>query len=344
MTAGRDSPAEAAVAVSVIIPVRNGARYLDRALESLTAQTFTAFEIVVVDNGSTDQTPAILARWSAREPRLRTIRLDHAQLSESLNRAAGAARAPLLARLDADDIARPDRLEVQVAAMAARPEVGLLGSAATLIDGQGRRLGAISPPLGDQGIRSRQRSSTSLIPSSTIMRANVLRRVGGYRKGLNIAEDFDLWTRMIEHCRAENLAQRLISYRIHAASVTARQPVRMALAALCVAAAVEARRHGIAEPFVEGTPSLRRALPLLGLSRPAARRMIRVRSAINLLHRRLYGAPLPPFIKMLSPRLARWLGLVGLYRRWLAARPDRSWALSEPASAIVRRPAATRAK
>ncbi|HZF96273.1 MAG TPA: glycosyltransferase family A protein, partial [Allosphingosinicella sp.] len=127
--------------ISVIIPVHNGENYLEEALASLAVQTFADFEIIVADNASTDATPDILGRWSVREPRLRTLRLDRNRLAASLNRAADIARAPILARLDADDIARPDRFERQHAALRERPSVGLIGSSATLLDGGGRRLG-----------------------------------------------------------------------------------------------------------------------------------------------------------------------------------------------------------
>jgi hypothetical protein len=150
-----------------------------------------------------------------------------------------------------------------------------------------------------------------------MIRADAFRRAGGYRPGLNISEDFDLWTRMMEHCRAENLAEPLVSHRIHGASITARQPARMGLAWLCVTAAAEARRRGAPEPFVGGVPSLRRALPLLGVDRAKAVRTIRLRRFANRFSRLLNAAPLPPFAKILWPRAARWLGVSALYRRAL---------------------------
>ena len=307
--------------ISVLIPVHNGADYLDEALASLAAQTFSDFEIVVVDNASTDGTPDLLARWTACEPRLRTLRLERNQLAASLNRAADLARAPIFARLDADDIARPDRFARQYAALRDRPSVGLLGSSATLIDGGGRRLGEIRPPQADKDIRHWHATSSAIIPSSAMMRAEVFRRAGGYREGLNISEDYDLWIRMGEHGALANLAEILIDYRVHGGSVTGRHPVRMALASLCVSAAVEARRQGLEEPFSpSGAPSLRAALPLLGLSRREALRLVRYRSASNAATRRLLGLPVPPFVRALSPRLLRRLGLRPAYHAWLRSR------------------------
>src|SRR4051812_312298 len=170
----------AAPEVSVLIPIRNGAAYLDDALESLTAQSFRNFEIIVVDNRSTDRTPALLAAWAEREPRLRTYRLD-ANLSRSLNHAAQMARAPLLARLDVDDLACRTRLEVQVARMRAQPAIGLLGSAVELIDARNRPIGEARPPSLDRDIRRVQQTGCGVVPSSAIMRAELFWKAGGYR-------------------------------------------------------------------------------------------------------------------------------------------------------------------
>src|SRR3954464_212289 len=96
-------------AISVLMPVRNAALFLEEALESLASQTLGNFEIIAVDNGSADATFDILLDWTRREPRLRALRLERPQLAAALNHAASVARAPLLARLDADDIAHPGR-------------------------------------------------------------------------------------------------------------------------------------------------------------------------------------------------------------------------------------------
>jgi hypothetical protein len=321
------------------MPVRNGERYLDAALESLSAQSFSDLEIIAVDSCSTDGTAELLAQWSARDSRLRAVRLERVQLAETLNRAAELARAPLLARLDSDDLACPNRLEIQEAAMQARPRLGLLGSAAELIDEKGRSFGEILSPLSHVEIVERQQTSCSLVPSSTIMRAEIFWRAGGYRKGLNISEDFDLWMRMTELAEAANLPEKLIRYRVHKGSVTARQPVRMALASLCVSAAAEARRAGAPEPFATGGPSLRIALPLLGMTRAEAHRVVRWRSAGNHLRRTLLNLPLPHVLRHVVARLGSRSG-GALYRRWLrsALRPRGPGPSGRGASRPPRRP------
>jgi hypothetical protein len=327
-------------AVSVLMPVRDGAPFLSEAIASLAAQTFRDFEIVVIDNGSTDRTPELLRHWAAREPRVRWVRLEAPQLTRSLNLAAELARAPLLARLDADDVALPHRLERQVAAMAANPRIGLLGASVELIDRRGRRIGRTWPPCEDAAIRHAQRTSCVLAPSSTILRAELFRRVGGYRTGLNISEDFDLWSRLAEHCELAALPDPLVRFRVHGASVTARQPKRMALAALCVAAACEARRRGEAEPFRDGCPSLRRALPLLGLSREEARRLVTIRSRVNMAYRLLLGLPVPAAFKRALPRMAGSLGVRRIYQGWLRRAHRREVPAPAADQAVAGRPAA----
>jgi len=307
----------AAPAVSVLIAVRNCELYLDQAIESLAAQAFGDFEIVVVDNGSRDGTGAMLARWARREPRLRLFSLDRPGLSESLNLAAAMARAPLLARLDADDIALPNRLAVQVAAMAERPSLGLLGSAVELIDDQGQRIGALNRPLGDRQLRRFLRTGCGFVHSSVMMRREAFRAAGGYRRGLNVAEDYDLWLRMAEVTELANLPDRLVRYRIHKASATARRPIRQAIAIACVAAAGEARRRGAPEPFARGIPQLRRALPLLGLTPASFRRRLRLTIFRLVLSHRYQALPLPAGLKAGLRSAAIRLGLRPLYVAWL---------------------------
>src|SRR5690349_20841515 len=121
-------------AVSVILSVRNGRRYLDEALSSIASQSLDDFEVVVVDNGSTDGSDRIIADWVRRDTRFRSTYLAQPGISRALNHGVSLARGELLARLDADDVALADRLAVQHATMRDDPGLGLLGGAAALID------------------------------------------------------------------------------------------------------------------------------------------------------------------------------------------------------------------
>ena len=124
--------------VSVLMPVRNGARWLDEAVASVLAQSWTDLELVVVDDASLDVTPEMLRTWCERDPRVRVLRRAVATGTVAARReAVAAARGPLLAMLDADDVAAPDRLRRQVAEMATRPALVLLGTGARYVDADG---------------------------------------------------------------------------------------------------------------------------------------------------------------------------------------------------------------
>src|SRR4051794_19184223 len=154
MVAQADAAVPAVPAISVLMAVRNGERFIDEAIASVLGQTLADLELVLVDNGSSDGTAARIAAWNRLDPRLRSFRLDRPGLARSLNYAAAQARASVLARLDADDIAEPRRLEVQLAALTADPALGAIGSNALLIDAQGRRVGEWRRPSGRNAIRA----------------------------------------------------------------------------------------------------------------------------------------------------------------------------------------------
>ena len=125
--------------VTVLMPVRNGARYLEAAVASILAQRLRNFEFIVCDDGSTDDTPDMLARHAARDTRIRVLTLPQPGLVVALNHGMVEARAAWVARMDADDVAWPDRLAVQLATAAAHPEAAGIGCAWRIIDQNGRR-------------------------------------------------------------------------------------------------------------------------------------------------------------------------------------------------------------
>jgi len=211
----------ASPAVSVLMSVWNGAPWVSEAIESVLSQTASDLELIVVDDGSSDRTPALLA--AVRDPRLRVERQTRAGLTRSLNRAAGLARAPLLARLDADDVARPERLARQRGFLDARPGVGLLGSAASEVDPSGHEVRIVRPPQADREIRRALIRRNPFVHSSVMMRRALLERVGGYDETLAVAQDYDLWLRMSEHTQMANLPDPLVVRRLLPGRVSMRR-------------------------------------------------------------------------------------------------------------------------
>ena len=206
-------------AVSVLMGVRDGAAWLPGAIQSVLGQTLEDLELIVVDDGSTDATPALLA--APRDPRLIVERQPRAGLAVALNRALGRARGPLVARLDADDVALPTRLERQRAFLLAHTEVGLLGTAARVIDESGRDVEIIRPPEDDRDIRRVLIRRNPFVHSSVMLRRSVLASAGGYDPSFPVAQDYDLWLRLSAITRMANLAEPLIVRRLVAGRVTA---------------------------------------------------------------------------------------------------------------------------
>jgi glycosyltransferase involved in cell wall biosynthesis len=301
--------------ISILLAVRNGETFIDAALSSLARQSYKDFEIILVDNGSSDGTSAIIDAWTRREPRLRAFRYPRIGLAGSLNHAASMASAPLLARLDADDLALPTRLETQARWMRRNPRVGLAGSFANFVNAKGRILGTIRHPVGDADLRRSLRSGCPFVHSSVIMRRSVFEAAGGYREGLRVTEDFDLWTRMAEAAELANIPEVLVAYRVHARSMSSRQPARMAVASACVIAASEARRRCAAEPFQEGIPRLRHALALMNRPRGDFARALRIqlmRKQVDMFYLRL------PFPAVFKQKLRHWAAQTALKRAYNA--------------------------
>jgi glycosyltransferase involved in cell wall biosynthesis len=199
--------------------VWNGAPRVREAVDSVLRQTMDDLELIVIDDGSTDGTPAILG--SFRDPRLRVEQRARSGLTSALTVALGLARAPLVARLDADDVALPERFERQRAFLDAHPDIGLLGTGAREVDAAGRELAVVRPPIEDAAIRCALIRRNPFVHSSVMMRRAIVQAVGGYDPAFPVAQDYDLWMRMSRVTRMANLPQPLVVRRILPWRITA---------------------------------------------------------------------------------------------------------------------------
>jgi hypothetical protein len=247
------------LSISVVMSVFNGQAFLSEAIESILGQTFRAFEFVVIDDGSTDKTREIISAYASRDARMRVFCHKNKGRAESLNIGISLAKGNYIARMDADDVAPPHRLQDQDDFMQHHPEVGLLGGAVELINTQGHVFKTVRPPLQDSEIRSAMLHYNPIFHSSVIMRKEVVLAVGGYRKALFDADDYDLFLRIGEQSRFANLGEPVLQYRIHANQVSVQNMRRQVLCLLAASAAASLRKLGSPDPLShveEVTPQL----------------------------------------------------------------------------------------
>jgi hypothetical protein len=236
-------------AVSVVMSVYNGQAFLAEAIESVLGQTYRDFEFVIIDDGSTDNTPDILAEYASRDARIRIHRHANKGRAESLNIGVSVAKGEYIARMDADDIALPDRLQEQMRFMASHPEVGLVGGAMELITADGRVFKTVRYPLEDSAIRSVILEYSPFAHPTVIVRKEVVLASGGYRKALLDADDYDLWLRMSERTQLANLEKCVLRYRVHPDQVSITNMTHQTLCVLAASAAAQQRTNGGADPL-----------------------------------------------------------------------------------------------
>jgi glycosyltransferase involved in cell wall biosynthesis len=202
------------------MPVLNAGAYLRPAIESVLAQRGPTLELVVVDDGSTDGSLELAE--SFRDPRIVVVRNERRDgLAAALNLGLRRASGEFAARLDADDVARPERLARQVDFLRRHPRVALVGSQARLIDGSGAVIGAVERCCQEPTIRWYSVVDNPFIHSSVMFRRrDVLDGMGGYDESLRLCEDWDLWGRVLERHSACNLDEALVDYRFSLGSIT----------------------------------------------------------------------------------------------------------------------------
>jgi glycosyltransferase involved in cell wall biosynthesis len=203
--------------------VYNGERYLRESVDGILGQSFRDLEFVIVDDGSTDSTSSLLLECEASDSRVHVIRQQHAGMVAGLIAGCSRARGRLLARIDADDVALPTRFEQQVAFLEAHPEVGVLGTRVEVIDGEGRVLRTSNPVRHHAFAAWKLLLWPSVAHPSVMMRRALLQDCGGYDAAFEYAEDYELWTRLVEVTRFANLPEALTRYRVHDGMTTRRE-------------------------------------------------------------------------------------------------------------------------
>jgi glycosyltransferase involved in cell wall biosynthesis len=203
------------------MPVYDGERYLEEAIQSILSQTFRDFELIIINDGSTDGTAALIERYRRADGRVRAFEQANHGLAATLNRGLESARGEYVVRMDQDDVSLPERLAVQTAFMNANRQVGICGTWIETFDPLNRTV--LRLPTDDATIRSWLLFESVLPHPSVVMRRKVLSSAGlRYDETCMHAEDYDLWVRASRRTALANVPEVLLRYRLHPQQVVRR--------------------------------------------------------------------------------------------------------------------------
>jgi glycosyltransferase involved in cell wall biosynthesis len=219
--------------VSVVLPVRNGATFIAPAVDSILTQQDVSFELIVVDDGSADDTPTLLAIRS--DPRMRVLRREGGGLVAALNSGIVEARGRYIARMDGDDVSLPGRLAAQVALLDADASVDLVHASANIIDETGRHhsvLAAVNMTRDERrAVLLGERAGAPIVHPTVMMRRSMIEALGGYRHS-PISEDHELWLRAVDRFGFRAMPQPLLDYRHHGGGISRSRAIEQSLSNL----------------------------------------------------------------------------------------------------------------
>lgn len=206
--------------VSFVMPVYNTASYLEEAVDSILCQSYENFELIAVNDGSTDGSGEILDRYEKADNRVRVLRQENKGMVAALNAGLAVARGKYIARVDSDDVSLPERLAKQVAFMESHPEIGVCGTRCGFFGDKGEFVGTV-PPTDPELIKCRLLFLPTMSHTAVMMRNDLVQDHHlYYNPEVGQAEDYDLWTRFSRHTLLSNIPDVLMNIRMHSASTT----------------------------------------------------------------------------------------------------------------------------
>lgn len=211
--------------ISIVLPVFNGEKYLNLAIDSVIEQTYVNFELIIVDNNSTDSTRDIIQKYTARDKRVKSFICKEKGIVPALNKGLSKCNGTFIARIDDDDIWLTNKLEVQLEFFKHNPLLTLIGTSIILIDEKGNKL----PPrrafnngmsLNQKQISRKLNRNNLFCHSSILIRKEVMEEMGGYSSRFTHCEDYYLWFNVVKNHNAEILENQLVYYRVHKESIS----------------------------------------------------------------------------------------------------------------------------
>ena len=217
---------------SVILPVYNGNPFLGEAIQSVLNQSFVDFELIIIDDGSTDNSTQVIKTYTQKETRILSVLRDHRGLSASLNEAIDRTSGEFIARLDDDDIWLPDKLERQIEYLIQNPDIKLLGSSVSFINEQGYEIGGMqgfnkNEGLSGEYLLTKMKRNNMFCSSSVIFVKSIVDSIGGFNSDYSTSMDYDFALRILSGFKGAILESTLVKYRIHNRMMTIHQRSRM---------------------------------------------------------------------------------------------------------------------
>lgn len=234
--------------------VYNGEAHLAEAIESILRQTFTDFEFLILNDGSSDRSREIIDDYALRDNRIRAIHRENRGLIYSLNQLLREARAPIIARMDDDDVALPERFALQMDFLKANPDHGVIGAWTYDIDESGKNI--VIPedghPVTHAEVLEAIKDRTAVLCHPVVTyRRDIVEAVGGYHKAFHHCEDYDLWLRLANVTQIANLPKRLLQYRRSPSQVSNRYALTQQIGAAVAHYAYFYRAEGNQDPTAE---------------------------------------------------------------------------------------------